>query len=416
MDILRIATAGSVDDGKSTLIGRLLYETNSITQDKLDAILQASKRRGIDYPDLSLLTDGLIAEREQGITIDVAHIYFSTPKRKYIIADTPGHLEYTRNMITGASTAHVAIILIDARNGIVEQTYRHYYITQLLCIPYVIVCINKMDLVGYAQETFTRIQQEFATLLAGSAFVAQHVSYIPIASLYGDMIASHSTSMPWYSGPHLLQKLEEIDYHSEENALPVRFPIQHVIRPKSEQYHDFRGFAGRLTSGILRKGDRIVALPTLQHSSVSAIYGAGGEELAAAETGNSIVVTLSDEIDSSRGGMLVHEHDQLTATKEINAQVCWLDHQPLRAGRGFLLQHGVNRTKAKILTLNELVDVKTHTRIAAGDSLQLNEIGTITLRTAQPVFTDRYVTNKHNGAFILIDEQSHGTVGVGFVE
>lgn len=414
MDIVRIATAGSVDDGKSTLIGRLLYETNSITADKLEAIERASKRRGVDYTDLSLLTDGLIAEREQGITIDVAHIYFSTPTRKYIIADTPGHFEYTRNMITGASNAQVAIILIDARNGIVEQTHRHFYITQLLRIPYVVVCVNKMDLVNYAEEPFNQIRQQFEELFEKANYKEQSLQFIPASSLYGDNISTRSSQLDWYDGPSLLEFMEGIDWHASQNQLPARFPVQYVIRPKSDQWHDFRGFAGKLSSGTLSKGDTVVALPSLQESVIEDIYKFE-ESLNQAESGDSVVITLKDEIDISRGDMIVKKSEQPAALKEISAQVCWLDHTPLKAGKTYLLQHGSNRVKAKITNLYASINVLDYKTIDDVEEIGLNEIGYISLKTAKPVNVDTYAANKRNGSFILIDEGSNSTVGVGFI-
>lgn len=414
MDIVRIATAGSVDDGKSTLIGRLLYETNSITADKLEAIERASKRRGVDYTDLSLLTDGLIAEREQGITIDVAHIYFSTPTRKYIIADTPGHFEYTRNMITGASNAQVAIILIDARNGIVEQTHRHFYITQLLRIPYVVVCVNKMDLVDYAEEPFNQIRQQFEELFEKANYKEQQLQFIPASSLYGDNISTRSSQFDWYNGPSLLEFMEGIDWHASQNQLPARFPVQYVVRPKSEQWHDFRGFAGKLNSGTFTKGDAVVALPSLQESVIEDIYKFE-ESVNQAESGDSVVITLKDEIDISRGDMLVKKSEQPEALKEISAQVCWLDHTPLKAGKTYLLQHGSNRVKARITNLYASINVLDYKTIDDVEEIGLNEIGYISLKTAKPVNADTYASNKRNGSFILIDEGSNSTVGVGFI-
>jgi sulfate adenylyltransferase subunit 1 len=414
MDIVRIATAGSVDDGKSTLIGRLLYETNSITADKLEAIERASKRRGVDYTDLSLLTDGLIAEREQGITIDVAHIYFSTPTRKYIIADTPGHFEYTRNMITGASNAQVAIILIDARNGIVEQTHRHFYITQLLRIPYVVVCVNKMDLVNYAEEPFNQIRQQFEALFEKANYKEQQLQFIPASSLYGDNISTRSSQFDWYDGPSLLEFMEGIDWHASQNQLPARFPVQYVVRPKSEQWHDFRGFAGKLNSGTFSKGDTVVALPSMQESVIEDIYKFE-ESVNQAESGDSVVITLKDEIDISRGDMLVKKSEQPEALKEISAQVCWLDHTPLKAGKTYLLQHGSNRVKARITNLYASINVLDYKTIDDVEEIGLNEIGYISLKTAKPVNADTYASNKRNGSFILIDEGSNSTVGVGFI-
>lgn len=414
MDIVRIATAGSVDDGKSTLIGRLLFETNSITADKLEAIEKASKRRGVDYVDLSLLTDGLIAEREQGITIDVAHIYFSTPTRKYIIADTPGHFEYTRNMITGASNAQVAIILIDARNGIVEQTHRHFYITQLLRIPYVVVCINKMDLVNYSEQQFNQIREQFNELFAKANFKEQQLQFIPASSLYGDNISSRSSQMDWYSGPPLLEFLESIEWHTMEVKYPARFPVQYVIRPKSEQWHDFRGFAGKLSSGTLKKGDAVVALPSMQESTIEHIYRFE-EDIEQAESGDSVVVTLQSEIDISRGDMIVKKEQVPGSLKEINAQVCWLDHSPLKAGKNYLLQHGSNRVKAKVTNLYSSINIADYQTIEGVEEIGLNEIGYISLKTARPVLADNYAANRHNGTFILIDEGTNSTVGVGFI-
>jgi sulfate adenylyltransferase subunit 1 len=414
MDIVRIATAGSVDDGKSTLIGRLLFETNSITADKLDAIEKASKRRGVDYIDLSLLTDGLIAEREQGITIDVANIYFSTPNRKYIIADTPGHFEYTRNMITGASNAQVAIILVDARNGIVEQTHRHFYITQLLRIPYVVVCINKMDLVNYSEEQYETVKAQFNELFGKANYKDQTLQFIPASSLYGDNISSQSPLMAWYSGPPLLQFLESIEWHTLETRFQARFPVQYVIRPKSEQWHDFRGFAGKLSSGTLRKGDAVVALPSLTESTIEHIYRFE-EDIEQAEAGDSIVITLSSEIDISRGDMLVKKNQLPEPMKELAAQVCWLDHTPLKTGKNYLLQHGSNRVKAKVTNLYSSINIVDYKTIDGVEEIGLNEIGYVSLKTARPVLADTYASNRHNGTFILIDEGTNSTVGVGFI-
>jgi len=414
MDIVRIATAGSVDDGKSTLIGRLLYETNSITADKLEAIEKASKRRGVDYTDLSLLTDGLIAEREQGITIDVAHIYFSTPTRKYIIADTPGHFEYTRNMITGASNAQVAIILIDARNGIVEQTHRHFYITQLLRIPYVVVCVNKMDLVNYAEEQFNQIRDQFKELFEKANFKEQKLEFIPASSLYGDNISTRSAQMSWFQGPALLEFLEGIEWHTSVNKLPARFPVQYVVRPKTDQWHDFRGFAGKLSSGTLEKGDVVVALPSQQESVIEDIYKFE-ESLQTAESGDSVVITLKDEIDISRGDMIVKKSEIPAPIKEITSMVCWLDHTPLKAGKTYLLQHGSNRIKAKVTNLFSSINVLDYQTIDGVEEIGLNEIGYISLKTAKPVNADSYANNKRNGSFILIDEGTNSTVGVGFI-
>ncbi|MFZ4428173.1 MAG: sulfate adenylyltransferase subunit 1 [Saprospiraceae bacterium] len=413
-DILRIATAGSVDDGKSTLIGRLLYETQNIPLDKIEAIERASRRRGLDYLDLSLLTDGLIAEREQGITIDVAHIYFSTATRKYIIADTPGHFEYTRNMITGASTAQVAIILVDARNGIVEQTHRHYYITQLLRIPQVVVCVNKMDLVNYSRQQFEVVVQEFEALKGKAQFTSQEIAFIPVSSLLGENIACSSSEMPWYRGPSLLQHLESITWKRRESQQPARFPVQFVIRPKNDDFHDFRGFAGKVASGVFRTGEPVAAFPSLQESRIAKIYR-NGKEVELAQPGESVVITLEDDIDLSRGDMLLPLDGQIPQCQEFNANLCWMDEAPLKLGGIYQLQHGANRVKAKVINISHTVnpvDLQTH----PSAMMRLNEIGLVRVKTAKPIAGDAYSFNKNNGAFILIEEGSNHTVAVGFIE
>ncbi|CAM3363497.1 sulfate adenylyltransferase subunit 1 [Aquirufa ecclesiirivi] len=416
MDILRIATAGSVDDGKSTLIGRLLYETNSITKDKIEALESASKRKGLDFLDLSLLTDGLIAEREQGITIDVAHIYFSTPTRKYIIADTPGHVEYTRNMVTGASNAKVSLILVDARQGVVEQTARHLSIAALLRIPKVIVCVNKMDLVQYDEAKFEAIKDSLGSLVAQTTFEGQEISFLPISSLFGQNITQAADKMPWYQGNTLLGELEAFEYAESLAHAPARFPVQWVIRPKTEEYHDYRGYAGKISSGTFQVGDVIKALPTGQESTISSIEKFG-EQLERAVAGDSVVITLTTDVDISRGNSLVLASDtQAPQLKDFTAQICWLDHQALSPGKTYLLQHGVNLTKAKISQITERLDVVAQTSSQDVDSLKLNEIGGIQLRTAQPIMADVYAENPSNGAFILVDEFSNSTVGVGFVK
>ncbi|MHA8070961.1 sulfate adenylyltransferase subunit 1 [Aquirufa ecclesiirivi] len=416
MDILRIATAGSVDDGKSTLIGRLLYETNSITKDKIEALESASKRKGLDFLDLSLLTDGLIAEREQGITIDVAHIYFSTPTRKYIIADTPGHVEYTRNMVTGASNAKVSLILVDARQGVVEQTARHLSIAALLRIPKVIVCVNKMDLVQYDEAKFEAIKDSLGSLVAQTTFEGQEISFLPISSLFGQNITQAADKMPWYQGNTLLGELEAFEYAESLAHAPARFPVQWVIRPKTEEYHDYRGYAGKISSGTFQVGDVIKALPTGQESTISSIEKFG-EQLERAVAGDSVVITLTTDVDISRGNSLVLASDtQAPQLKDFAAHICWLDHQALSPGKTYLLQHGVNLTKAKISQITERLDVVAQTSSQDVDSLKLNEIGGIQLRTAQPIMADVYAENPSNGAFILIDEFSNSTVGVGFVK
>ena len=412
MDILRIATAGSVDDGKSTLIGRLLYETKSITKDKIEALESASKRKGLNFLDLSLLTDGLIAEREQGITIDVANIYFSTPERKYIIADTPGHFEYTRNMVTGASNTKVSMILIDARNGVLEQTFRHFFIASMLRIPKVIVCVNKMDLVGYSEEKFNEIKANIQAITDKVSFEGQEVTFIPMSSLYGQNISIKTTKMPWYDGKPLLAKLEFTQF--DEIKKPARFPVQFVVRPKTEEFHDYRGYAGKIASGTFSVGEEVTVLPTGQSSKIATIEKFG-TQLQTAGAKESIVITLETDVDVSRGNMLVKAHNQPEQLKEITARICWMDSQALVAGKNYILQHGINDSKAKIVSLNNKIDVVNQETISDEVSqLKLNEIGEITLKTAKPIFADKYADNPANGAFILVDD-SNSTVGVGFV-
>lgn len=414
MDVLRITTSGSVDDGKSTLIGRLLFDTKSITQDKMEALTAASKRKGLDFTDLSLLTDGLIAEREQGITIDVAHIYFSTPNRKYIIADTPGHFEYTRNMVTGASNSQVSLILIDARKGIVEQTYRHFFIACMLRIPHLVVCINKMDLVEYDEARFNQIHEDFQQLLKGSFYEDKEVKFIPISSLYGENVVTRTEKISWYKSQPLLEFLEEIELDTTDRKHPARFPVQYVIRPKTEQHHDFRGFAGTVASGSLHVGEEIVSLPNGQRSKIKSIEKFE-QQLDAAHATESIVITLEDEIDISRGNLLVTPDNIPEGRKELTAHICWMDQQKLSAGKTYLLQHGANRIKAKVQQLHHVVEVTTN-RIEEKTEMGLNDIGKITLRTAQPIFADAYQVNPANGTFILVDEFSNATVAVGFVD
>ncbi|KAA2241970.1 sulfate adenylyltransferase [Chitinophaga agrisoli] len=415
MEVLRITTSGSVDDGKSTLIGRLLYDTNSIPQDKLEALHAASKRKGLDFTDLSLLTDGLVAEREQGITIDVAHIYFSTPTRKYIIADTPGHVEYTRNMVTGASNAQVSLILIDARKGIVEQTYRHFFIANLLRIQHLVVCVNKMDLVDYSEERFNQIVTDFQQLLNNAAFKEQDVKFIPISSIYGENLAARSEKIGWYKGESLLEHLEQISFDHADNTHPARFPVQYVIRPRTEAHHDFRGFAGKVASGHFNVGDEVISLPSMQTSKIKTIEQFETQR-PTANARESVVITLESEIDTSRGNMLAKPDSVPASLKEISAQICWMDQQKLTPGKTYLLQHGINRVKAKVQQIDHVIEVTTGRTLDDKKELGLNDIGKISLKTAQPIFADPYRVNPANGAFILVDEYSNATVAVGFVE
>ena len=414
MDILRIATAGSVDDGKSTLIGRLLYDTKSITKDKLDAVETSSKRKGLDFVDLSLLTDGLIAEREQGITIDVAHIYFSTEKRKYIIADTPGHIEYTRNMITGASNAEASIVLIDARNGVIEQTRRHLFISYLLKIETVFVCINKMDLVEFDEQIFNQIKSEVEEL-AGKIGYEGDLDFVPIAAKYGDNVVDPSTKMNWYNGPTLLEYLEDLPVHKKDDASPARYVVQSVIRPHSDQHHDFRGYAGRLISGQLQKGQEVLVLPSLRKSKISKIHHAQAE-VEHARSGESLTLELEDDVDISRGNMIVPVHSTPAQANALVATISWMEEQPLTNSKTFVLQHGVNLVKAKITALQSKVNIHTMEETSDVSQFKLNDIGRVSIKTAKPIFADLFRENPRNGAFILIDEFSNNTVAVGFIE
>lgn len=414
MDILRIATAGSVDDGKSTLIGRLLYDTKSITKDKLEAVEASSKRKGLDFVDLSLLTDGLIAEREQGITIDVAHIYFSTEKRKYIIADTPGHVEYTRNMVTGASNAEASIVLIDARNGVIEQTKRHLFISSLLKIETVFVCINKMDLVGFDEAVFNKIKSDIEAVAKKMGYEGD-LDFVPIAAKYGDNVVQPSTKMNWYTGPTLLEYLEELPVHKKDEALLARFPVQFVIRPHSDQHHDFRGYAGKLLSGELRVGQEVLVLPSSRRSTITKIYHAQ-TEVDAAKSDESVTVELKDDVDISRGNMIVPADAAPVQANRFVATISWMDEQLLTANKAFLLQHGVNVVKAKVTVLQSKIDIHTMQEMNEVSQFKLNDIGRVDIKTAKPVFADLYKVNPKNGAFILIDEFSNNTVAVGFID
>ncbi|RNC91766.1 MAG: sulfate adenylyltransferase [Allomuricauda sp.] len=415
MEVLKIATAGSVDDGKSTLIGRLLYDTNSLTDDKIDAIRNNSEKKGYDYLDFSLATDGLIAEREQGITIDVAHIYFSTAKKSYIIADTPGHLEYTRNMVTGASTSQAAIILIDARKGVIEQTYRHFFINNLLRIKDVIVAVNKMDLVGYDQSVFEDIKRNFQALNNSSSYAEQSVTYVPVSALNGDNVVERSTHMPWYEGSSLLEHLEGLQSVDVQEKAEFRFSVQTVIRPKKDEYHDFRGFAGKIKGGDLTVGDEVTVLPSFTTSKVESIYFYD-QSFESATSGTSVTLTLEDEINVARGDMLVKTNELPMVQKEVTATVCWMDKKQLVPGTRYIVQHNTNQVLSKISEIGEVfaTDFSGHTK--SSGTLGLNEIGEVKIKLSKPIFVDSYESNKSNGAFILIDERTNTTAGVGFVK
>jgi len=414
MDVLKIATAGSVDDGKSTLIGRLLYDTKSLTDDKLEAIKKSSEQRGYDYLDFSLATDGLVAEREQGITIDVAHIYFSTPTRSYIIADTPGHIEYTRNMVTGASTSQVAIILVDARKGVVEQTYRHFFINNLLRVKDVIVAVNKMDLVGYSEEIFNDIKRSFETLNSKSSYGGQQLSYIPVSAMKGDNVAKKTEAMPWYNGETLLEHLEKLEAMDVHDGGQVRFPVQTVIRPKTDEFHDFRGYAGKIYGGDLMVGDKVTVLPSLTESKVRNIFFFD-KTFDRAGAGSSVTITLEDDINITRGDMLVKANELPRIEKVINATVCWMDNKQLQPGAKYIVQHNTNAVLSKIETIKNVVATDYSGTINANNKLALNEIGEVSIKLSKPIYYDAYENNKSNGTFILIDEQTNVTAGVGFI-
>ncbi|MBT8186636.1 MAG: GTP-binding protein [Croceitalea sp.] len=414
MEVLKIATAGSVDDGKSTLIGRLLYDTNSLTDDKIEAIKNSSQKRGYDYLDFSLATDGLVAEREQGITIDVAHIYFSTSNKSYIIADTPGHVEYTRNMVTGASTSQVAIILIDARKGVIEQTYRHFFINNLLRIKDVIVAINKMDLVGYDQSVFEDIKQNFEKLNKNSTYSEQNVSYIPVSALKGDNIVEKSNEMSWYQGETILQHLENLHTEDVSEERQSRFSVQTVIRPKTDEFHDFRGFAGKINGGSFRVGDEITVLPSMTTSMIKSIYFYD-KMFQEAKAGSSVTIMLEDEINIARGDMLVKSDELPKVEKDLTATVCWMDSKHLKSGAKYWVQHNTNKVLSKITAIDHVIATDFSGSKEANNKLALNEIGEVKLKLAKPIFYDTYVSNKSNGAFILIDEHTNATAGVGFI-
>jgi sulfate adenylyltransferase subunit 1 len=410
--LLRFFTAGSVDDGKSTLIGRLLYDSKSIFEDQYEAIKRTSELRGEEQVNLALLTDGLRAEREQGITIDVAYRYFSTPRRKFIIADTPGHIQYTRNMVTGSSTANLAIIMIDARNGITEQTCRHTLITSLIGIRHIIVCINKMDLVGYKEEVFERIRSEYEKF--SSKLEVVDVQFIPIAALTGDNVVDKSKNMPWYAGSTLLYLLENIHVASDENLIDCRFPVQYVIRPQSDEYHDYRGYAGKVAGGIFKKGDKVMALPSGTMSKIKAIDTYDGP-IEEAYPGMSVTMLLEDDIDLSRGDMLVREHNQPKVEQDIDMMICWLNERKLVAGGKYLIKHSIQDAKCIVKDVQYKININTLHRIEDDKEVKLNDVARISIRTTKPLFFDSYRKNRRTGSMILIDEATNETVGAGMI-
>jgi bifunctional enzyme CysN/CysC len=413
MDLLRFATAGSVDDGKSTLIGRLLYDTKSIFQDQLDAVERTSIAMGSEYVNLALLTDGLRAEREQGITIDVAYRYFATPNRKFIIADTPGHKQYTRNMVTGASTADLALVLIDARNGVVEQSRRHAAISGLLRIPHVVVCVNKMDLVDFDEAVFDAVVKQFSEL--AETLGLREVTYIPVSALRGDNVVEPSTAMPWYTGLSLLQHLESVPVVDAHHEADARFPVQYVLRPYSDEYHDYRGLAGTVASGVFRPGDAVTVLPSGQTTTIDAIDSMDGT-LDAAAAPMAITLRLTDDLDVSRGDMICPAAAPSAVGQDIEAMVCWMsERSSLNPGAKLGLKHTTNSVRAIVRTVTNRLEIASMAQDEAVSSLQLNDIGRITLRTTQPLMYDDYRTNRTTGSFILIDEATMATVGAGMI-
>jgi bifunctional enzyme CysN/CysC len=412
MDMLRFATAGSVDDGKSTLIGRLLFDSKSIFEDQLSAVEAASTAKGDDYVNLALLTDGLRAEREQGITIDVAYRYFATPRRKFIIADTPGHIQYTRNMVTGASTADLAIILVDARKGLVEQSRRHAFLASLLRVPHLVLAVNKMDLVDYSQSVFEEIHDEFARF--ADKLNITDLTTIPLSALKGDNIVTRSANMAWYDGPSLLHHLEHVHVSSDRNLIDVRFPVQYVIRPQSAQYPDYRGYAGTVASGTLKAGDEIMVLPSGFTSTIAAVETADGP-IAEAFPPMAVTVRLNDEIDISRGDMICRPQNAPKAAQNIDAMICWMAEDALRPGRKLGIKHTSRSARAMVKELDYKLDVNTLHRDQTATELGLNDIGRIRLRTTQPLLCDEYSRNRETGGFILIDENTNRTVAAGMI-
>ena len=415
MEVLKIATAGSVDDGKSTLIGRILYDTKSLTTDKLKAIEDKSEQLGYDYLDFSLATDGLMAEREQGITIDVAHIYFSTKKKSYIIADTPGHVEYTRNMVTGASTSQASIVLIDARKGVIEQTNRHFFINNLLRIKDVVVAINKMDLVDYSEEVYNKIKADFTELMSKRDYQDQKITFIPVSALKGDNVVNKSDKMPWYKGEALLEHLEQLDKADIFNVGTPRFPVQYVIRPKTEEFHDYRGYAGKVYGGDLSVGDDIIVLPSKTRSKIKDIYFYD-EKYETASRRSSVTITLENDINVSRGDMIVKENDLPTIDKQFTANVCWMDTDQLTPGGKYIVQHGINKVLAKVDRINHKINPDYSGFEKGVTGLAINDIASVTFKLNKPIFYDQFKNHRTNGSFILIDPQSNNTVGAGFIQ
>jgi len=410
--LLRFTTAGSVDDGKSTLIGRLLYDSKSIFEDQMAHIVQSGKRLGKEELDLSLLTDGLRAEREQGITIDVAYRYFATPERKFIIADTPGHIQYTRNMVTGASTTDLAVILIDARKGVLEQTIRHTYIATLLGIRHIVFCINKMDMVGYSETQYSTIREQLKDLTLKLNVEDAH--YIPISAKYGDNVVVSSTNMPWYPGNTFLRLIETIEVKQTSCSDGPRFPVQTVIRPLSEEYHDFRGYAGRVAGGTFHEGDNVVVFPSMLKSKIKGIVKLG-QSLREAKTGDSISLILEDQLDISRGNLIVKENELPETSQDISLMTCWFNEKPLRTGGKYIVRNYSNETTCIVRSVNYKMNIDTLEKETSDSSIRMNDIASISIRTAQPLVFDPYRKNKITGSLILIDEGTNETVAAGMI-
>jgi sulfate adenylyltransferase subunit 1 len=411
--LLRFITAGSVDDGKSTLIGRLLYDSKSIFEDQMDHIVQSSKRLGRDEIDLSLLTDGLRAEREQGITIDVAYRYFATPARKFIIADTPGHIQYTRNMVTGASTADLAVILVDARKGVLEQTVRHSYIAAVLDIRHIIFCINKMDLVNYKESVFNKIKSDLGPIVSKLNINDSH--YIPISARHGDNVVEPSEKMKWYRGKTFLRLIETIEIKKNKNPENPRFPVQTVIRPQSAEYHDYRGYAGRVAGGVFRPGDEIIVLPSLIKSRIKSI-NVYEKNLSKAEAGESVTISLDDHIDISRGNMIASPDNIPEISRDLTLMICWFNERPMQPGGSYLIRNNTNEVSCRIISVNFKMDINTLEKADGDLSVNMNDIAQILIKTSTPVFFDSYKKNNITGSMILIDETTNETVAAGMIE
>lgn len=412
MDLLRFATAGSVDDGKSTLIGRLLYDSKTIFQDQLEAVEETSKRRGEDSTNFALVTDGLKAEREQGITIDVAYRYFATPKRKFILADTPGHVQYTRNMVTGASNSDLAIILIDARKGVTEQTRRHTFLTNLLGINHVFVCINKMDLVDFSEEVYENIKNDFLTFV--SKISIPDLEFIPISALNGDNVVEGSSNMPWHQGASLLYNLENVPLTADYDYVDSRFPVQHVIRPQKEGYHDYRGYAGRVEGGVFKPGDDVLALPSGFQTKVKNVH-LSDQNLEEAYPPLSVAMELEDDLDISRGDMIVKEHNQPEVKQDFDIMISWMYHEPLVPRGKYAIKHNTHEVRGMIKEVLYKIDINTLHRVEDDKKIGLNDIGRVKIRTSQPLYVDPYTKNKGTGSLIIIDESTNNTIAAGMV-